>query len=399
VKDAADSADVSEWKVGAATFNYLKAKLVTPSVATTDIVSGNTSTGLTYSKILFGQSSPGSGQTNPHFDDFPLVITNCEGPKPVSGAANYQLDNVVKLLDYTWNGSSWVDPSRWDTSRYSTAYAALYGLGSINPLARQVIGAFTERTTFTEFLTTMCRSTASRVGILSTGKFFLYPWGYPYTVAAAIPAGDIIPVSWQVDDISTVINQVGLSHGLTPLNSARGFEGAGREGLGTDGYAFAPQFDPSSSSAVELLAEKSQVIWGIRELSDNKFAMRLGGTGALGKNGGVVARYYLSRYRQPLTYATFVVPYHKYKTLELFDTITFSHPEFPSFYGTDPEGQEPVYEDSTTGPTNLIDGYEWVRAETYRGLLEQKTYVLGLDQAPAIRLTVLVLLNYPVDPT
>jgi hypothetical protein len=79
--------------------------------------------------------------------------------------------------------------------------------------------------------------------------------------------------------------------------------------------------------------------------------------------------------------------------------ISFAHPSFGAFYGTDPDANEPVYQSSTTQKTNLINGYEWVRAESLRGLIEGKALILPNDHAPAIRLTVLVLDNSPFDPT
>jgi hypothetical protein len=111
---------------------------------------------------------------------------------------------------------------------------------------------------------------------------------------------------------------------------------------------------------------------------------------------GVLAEYLIARYAEPLQWVSFFVPYHKYKTLEMFDTITFSNPAFPNFYGASMDGKEPV---GDSGPTNLINGHEWVRAETYRGLVEKKAYILPVGHAPTIRLTVLVLKNYPMDMT
>ena len=57
-----------------------------------------------------------------------------------------------------------------------------------------------------------------------------------------------------------------------------------------------------------------------------------------------------------------------------------------------------------TGSGNVVtvptanNGQELVRAQSYRGLVEGKSFILPSDHAPAIRLTVLVLLN-PYDPT
>ena len=52
----------------------------------------------------------------------------------------------------------------------------------------------------------------------------------------------------------------------------------------------------------------------------------------------------------------------------------------------------------TTVP-NANYGEELVRAQSYRGLVEAVSYVMAMEHAPAIRLTVQVLLNTEYDPT
>ena len=54
---------------------------------------------------------------------------------------------------------------------------------------------------------------------------------------------------------------------------------------------------------------------------------------------------------------------------------------------------------STTSVPNAGYGQELTRAQTYRGLVEGLSYVMAMEHAPAIRLTVLVLLNREFDPT
>lgn len=397
VKDAADSSDVTTWKT-ATPLPLPKAKILSVTATTTaQVSSAYNQSGFGYSSVQFTQTTAGSGQVNPHFDNFPLVIANAEGPYPQGGSVDYRVDKVVELLDATYSGT-WSASARWDRTRYTTAYSSQY-VGSAHTLSRTIIGSFSERTTYTEFLTAVCRASLSRVGILSTGLLFMFPWGYNYTVAFNIPAGDIIPVSWDGQDISTVINSVNLRMFASPVYQARAFEGAATETDPVDGYVYSKNFDPATNTAVALLTADSRAGYGIRELGDNAFDFYTVGFGGLATTGGVVAQYYLSKYAKPLVYATFIVPYHRYSTIEMFDVITFSHPAFPAYYGTDPDASEPVYEDANTGTTNLIDGYEWVRAETYRGLVESKTYLLPENQAPAIRITVQVLLNSPADPT
>lgn len=85
----------------------------------------------------------------------------------------------------------------------------------------------------------------------------------------------------------------------------------------------------------------------------------------------------------------------------MFDVITFAHSEFPAFYGTDPNARPGVVisGSNTTPVPNAGYGQELTRAQTYRGLVEGISYVMAMEHAPAIRLTVLVLLNREFDPT
>jgi hypothetical protein len=85
----------------------------------------------------------------------------------------------------------------------------------------------------------------------------------------------------------------------------------------------------------------------------------------------------------------------------MFDIINFAHSEFPAFYGADPNARAGVVisGSNTTAIPNANYGQEFTRAQTYRGLVEGVSYVMAMEHAPAIRLTVLVLLNREFDPT
>jgi hypothetical protein len=102
-----------------------------------------------------------------------------------------------------------------------------------------------------------------------------------------------------------------------------------------------------------------------------------------------------------LTYCSFVVPYSRYSGIRMFDILTFHHSDFPAFYGTEPNARPGVVNDgvSVTEVVNANFGEELVRAQRYRGIVESISYVMAMEHAPAIRLTVRVLLNRRFDPT
>jgi hypothetical protein len=81
--------------------------------------------------------------------------------------------------------------------------------------------------------------------------------------------------------------------------------------------------------------------------------------------------------------------------------ISFHHSEFPAYFGTDPAARAGVVNDGTdiTQIPEANYGEELVRAQSYRGLVEAVSYVMAMEHAPAIRLTVQVLVNTEYDPT
>ena len=255
---------------------------------------------------------------------------------------------------------------------------------------------YSDRVTFLQFLDDFCRASASRVGVLSTGKLFIFPWGAEYPVATHVPPGDFTLVSWEVQDASTVVNRVQIKTAttITQTRTPNGFFTFTDESFATS-YDFAP----TANSAVDLMTKSSRTMYGERPLANTEYPFVITDTPYLGAKGSYLAESLLSQNKEPRIFVTFITPYHKFSGLEMYDVITFSSTELPAFYGTDPSAREPVYSDASTGETNLIDGNEFVRAETYRGLVESKSYVVAVGHAPALKFTVQLLQNYPADPT
>lgn len=400
-----DSPD--EWRQATTGLNPLCYKLHGITFSFTDHVNAFTSAGLTYSSMTATQFTPDSGQTNPPLDNLPILITRVAGLVAYGGGAVLDRPtSLAPLLSYTWNGSAWVTGTAWDvTTLDSSHYAYLYGGVNANFRSRGVYGVFEQKITLSQFLAEMCRGSASRVGVLANGQSFMYPWGVTATPAKDIPFADIISLSWVQRDISTVINKCVLKMSKTYLYAPRSFESSD-----TTGYRYTTDFSAGNYPQVAAMTLVSRTLFGTKELANGDLTLwpissgPAGSDGYMGDSssvGSVLAEYYLSRFASPLVYCSFVVPYSRYNTLKMFDVITFTHPEFPAFYGTESNARDGTVNvaGAVTAVTAADYGYETVRAQTYRGLIEGISYVMAMEHAPAIRLTVQVLLNQEWDPT
>lgn len=282
--------------------------------------------------------------------------------------------------------------------------------------SRYLTGIFDSKVSYSQVISEIARGAAAKIGILSSKKLFMYPWGITAPVAFNIPQADIIPLSWENRDPSTVMNRMSIT-----FDRVYAIE----EGINSeDGYAYSIDFSSPSYVPVVQITEQSRALYGVQNIVENKFnvfgysdyyagvgmpAYLTGGpSNSQPTEGGVVvfsvdflAEYYMTRFALPAVYCSFVVPWHRYKNIKMFDVINFAHSEFPAFYGTDPSAKPGVVINgsSTTAIPSANYGQELVRAQTYRGLVEGLSYVMAMEHAPAIRLTVLVLLNTEFDPT
>jgi len=400
------------WRTPPALDNYQPAfQLQIASGTFNEHVESYSKDGLTYASIELAQVTPDSGQVNPSLDAIELIV-------PAEGFFSYapptiivEPQQVLKHVSYIWNGEEWVDDNAVNISLLDEShYAPLFGAGESHR-ARQVSGAIDEKINYQDFINQLARGTACRIGVTTTGQIYLYPWGITTLPAFAIGAEDIIPLSWEARNDSTIVNRVSVTCDkiYTITNNQRE----------EDGYALSIDYGSISYMPVEYRTVQSTNLYGVRSLEENKFPIfgfnNTGDPGDVGRIGipgyltgqssawsvDFLADYYISRFALPMTYCSFVVPYHRYKGIKMFDVIQFSHPAFPAFYGTDPNARSGVVDDGTVVAQvpNANNGEEFVRAKTYRGLVEAVSYVLAMEHAPAIRLTVQVILNRQFDPT
>ncbi|NDD53291.1 hypothetical protein EBZ39_05365 [bacterium] len=330
----------------------------------------------------------------------------------------YDPPTIVSYLSYDWDGESWSDISAVDTTTLaSTHYTPLFTSGSSNHRARYLGGIIENKVTYAQAITEIARGSASKIGIFSNGKLFVHPWGVAIDPAYIIPQADIIPLSWETREDNSVINRTQITfekYYATNINQSDT----------PDGFKYSIDFSSDTYLAVQQITEQSRSLFGAKNILENNFpvfgfsdtnpAVGLpgyltgGSTASQPNSGGVViysvdflADYYISRFSLPFVYCSFVVPYHRYKDIQMFDVVSFHHSEFPAFYGTDPAARPGVVDTGTTVTPVVAANYgeEFVRAQTYRGLVEAVSYVMAMEHAPAIRLTVQVLLNEEYDPT
>ena len=372
--------------------------------------------GYTYASMTLSQPAPDSGQTNPALDSLSLVGL-------VEGFCDYTTNNrllgahdILSRLSLEWDGEKWNDVNAVDlTTLASSHYTPLLTTGGTHR-GRYLTGISEGKVSYSQLITEVARGSASKIGIFSSKKLFLYPWGVTVSPAFNIPQADIIPLSWEVRDPSNIINRTAVTFDKVFAIE----EGLDRE----DGYAYSIDFSNPSYLPVQQITEESRNLYGVQNIVENKFSIfgysdyysNIGTPGYLTggpsssqpQEGGVVtfsvdflAEYYMTRFALPAAYCSFVVPWHRYKDIKMFDVINFAHSEFPAFYGTDPSARPGVVisGSNTTPVPNAGYGQELTRAQTYRGLVEGISYVMAMEHAPAIRLTVLVLLNREFDPT
>lgn len=389
-------------------------------ITTTSIAHENTYTndGFTYSSMTLSQPTPDSGQANCDLDSLE-VVGLIEGFCKYSDSSRiYDPPTILKTLSCQWDGEQWEDINAVDvTSLQASHYTPLFTSGSNNYRARYLSGIIESKSSYNQVISEVARGSASKIGIFSDGKLFVHPWGISTALAYTIPQADIIPLSWENRSDSSIINR-------SQITFERYYATNISQDGAKDGYKYSIDFSNEAYLPVQQITEQSRSLFGAKNIVENTFNvfgfsdtnpvvglpgyLTGGSTASQPNSGGTViysvdflADYYISRFALPFIYCSFVVPYHRYKDIKMFDVISFHHSEFPAYFGTDPAARAGVVDDGTdvTTVVNANYGEELVRAQSYRGLVEAVSYVMAMEHAPAIRLTVQILLNTEYDPT
>ena len=303
----------------------------------------------------------------------------------ITGAASSVLTtakHAIRCLDREWNGSTWTG-GRFDWTKLS----GYHGLGS-----RIIKGRTEGRTLLQDFISNICKSSASKVlQVNSTTPLAFYAWGTSTTPTVRLSQEDTQIISLERKGTETIINRLTLLYDKrvkdTQLVGVRTQDGQ------TD-FAGVIDWRYTTSALTTALSTNSRSLYGDRVLDAPEHPWIGDSTTA-----EEIAKYYLGVFAYPLAYATVEVPYLKYSAIEIMDVIYIVHPDLPSYFGTSSNAALPTYGTTTLTEVDLIQGNYWVRAQEIRAQVEGKEIIIGDSDYPRLRLNLKLLLNYPADPT
>lgn len=324
------------------------------------------------------------------------ILVKCRGLRDdtsatITGSVSSDLsrpDWLFQAITSDWDGEDRTLSTQWDTYTLADEYDESYA--SSGRRTRRLLGFVDGNRTLFDAIETVCKDSASRIGITNDGKLFVWPWGIHYDTTATIPPYKILPISWEELDATDVVNRVSFAWGksMYDLNIERNIGGKQLAN-----YSGTLDWSVDTSEAIAALIGTSEDLFGLRQLEDLE-------TSFVGdeRSAETLGESYLVRHKLPGQYATFVVPF-EYSTLTVLDKIRFAHPLFPAFNGAWSDDAEAVVSGSDCARTNVRAGHIGYRALYYNGLIEGRTILPALRGAPLIRLVVYVLRNYPGDPT
>jgi hypothetical protein len=345
------------------------------------------SNGLCYSLFTVNQQAAASGQTLPDLTTLDWVVEvnglTDDGSGTITGVADTLLDtaqNVLKLVSREWNGSSFAASSDWDFSCYSGTYPLAFTSGSW--VYRILSGATSGARYLEDFVSDVCKNSASRTAITVGGKIGFWAWGtYDTTPAATLGPEDCVVSNIRSLDPSYVVNEVkfGYQKNFIYFDQLR----AASTGIAAD-YLKSVYKNTANDTKTALLCGISETLYGKRILQDAIFDYL-----ADDDSAELVAYHLIAAFAHPPLYCDVTVPYDDYKTIELLDTIKVTDPTLPSFFGSSYAARKP---NSTGTAVDWFTGNVPVRAETYRLQIEGKSIQFG-GQIPTITWTCRLLLN------
>lgn len=325
----------------------------------------------------------------PALNNIPYIVSvnglKDDSSGTITGAASSVLTtakHAIRCLDREWNGSTWTG-GRFDWTKLS----GYHGLGS-----RIIKGRTEGRTLLQDFISNICKSSASKVlQVNSTTPLAFYAWGTSTTPTVRLSQEDTQIISLERKGTETIINRLTLLYDKrvkdTQLVGVRTQDGQ------TD-FAGVIDWRYTTSALTTALSTNSRSLYGDRVLDAPEHPWIGDSTTA-----EEMAKYYLGVFAYPLAYATVEVPYLKYSAIEIMDVIYIVHPDLPSYFGTSSNAALPTYGTTTLTEVDLIQGNYWVRAQEIRAQVEGKEIIIGDSDYPRLRLNLKLLLNYPADPT
>ena len=314
--------------------------------------------------------------------------------------------HMLKLFLFRWDGSDWVDDSKFEETAYDYSHPNAFDQ-TTNPLARVLQGRISNRTTLASLLERIAQNAGARLAIRANGKMGVWGWGSTATESATIDQNDLRIIDISYKGVESLINQATVFYEpfiytaflsrLVDLQSTRDFAFGAEWNHSTPAKASEyTRLRPSTFSANNFTTPSTNQdtveAFGVSSLRLNEFDL-------LGDSSSVegILSFYFAFYGLPSVFVSVEVPLERYYTLELLDVIEIQHPMLPSFYGSSSYNQN-SYNDAGD-PIDWKNGIYNPRAETYRAIIESRTFSLGRGQAPKLKLNLRLLLNSPKDPT
>lgn len=357
------------------------------------------STDLGFAYFTWSQKTAISGLTNPSLDDINwIVVTNGlrdDSSGTITGTVNQQLNyvqQIAEVLDLTWpSGSTPTGPAtasgRWDFSAYSATHTSP-STPSTDIYWRELDGSTEGKQLQEEIIRELCRNNGYRVVLRNDGKLALWAWGTTTATTAVIDQKLVKLLRWYTLDLSSVINEIRIAYDKNYST----FDALQQASQGIPGdYNSNLYWYPSFSVLTALLAGNSATLYGKRPTEVLTFPFIKNPQSA-----ETMARMHMVLFKHPPQYVEFEMPLLEAYSYQPMNVLEIINPSAPSYYGSSSKPKLPAVDGETIDP---LDGFDLVRAPSYRVQIENRILKLNASQGPVIEFSGRVLDNYPADPT
>lgn len=267
------------------------------------------------------------------------------------GQAITRPDHVIKMLDYSWNGSNWTASNVLDVTTFSSLYS-IFNSGSYQ---RKVTGFTEGDVTWLDLVSQIVKEMCCFLVPLSSGKLALWPWGNTGSVVKVFTDENILSVGTiSESDPSTVINNIRIEYGKNFTQVFDQWEASGKpENL--EGVVV---INKGVSGYYNSLLANSESLYGKRELEES-------GSQFIGDLTSATTRALYFALRHEHTHRTFeiVVPYFENTDLKLMDIVDVLSVHLPNYYGTGFNAKYPTLNGLEIDPAQ---GEYWKQASRKR---------------------------------
>lgn len=394
---ATSSAQENGWSTSTVTTGKIFLELFGVVFADNNAPSGTLdSQGFHIAYVVGSHRSAASGQANPDISTLNMLFSinglRDDSSGNITGSANAVIKSayyIAKVLDYTWNGSSWV-AGTFDTGKFSGARTQIDQNQSATT-TRWTQGRTEGRQTWESVMRAICLNSGSRLALTnstSAGKNYgIWGWGNTITASATLTDEDSEIITIEYRGTETIVNhaRVYFNNKLKEADITK----ISAEGNFSQFASFLDWYNGSNLLATSLAAN-SAATFGDRPNRDEAFPWIADTTSAES-----MAQFMLGVFAFPHVFVELECPLWKYRTLEIMDVINIIHPALPAYFGTSPAAKLPTYDGQEV---DIIQGHYWKRAQPYRAQIEARQIDFNVDGYPLLRLTARLLTNTG-DPT